>query len=84
MCSTSWPSMLASFVFRFHLIEQAFTDVNRAAGQREGVDHVVIWNQVKLVGQMTVSVRGNGASDAANIFLERFFFRRSLSSLRPE
>src|SRR5215471_19723769 len=62
------------FIFAGHLIEQAFSDIYGAAGEREGIHHGVVGNQMKRVGKMAMGMRRQGASDSRNVCIERRLF----------
>ena len=61
-------------VFGLHLVEHSFANVNRPAGQRKCVDHVVIGNQVKTIR------RDAGVRAAATVPPTRLTYFSSASS----
>jgi len=73
---------VGKLIFGHHQLQHAFADVDRSAGKRKGVDHVVIWENGEGVRQMSMGVNCNRASDTGDIFLESFFFRSKLACLR--
>ena len=72
---------VGKFVFGGHQIEHAFADVHRAAGKREGVEHVVVGQDGERIRQMAMRVVGNVSADAADVFLEPLLFRGQRASL---
>ena len=68
-------------VFRLHLIEHPLSNVDRAARQRECIDHVVVRDKVKIIRKMSVRVSSDRSADAADIFFQCLFFRGQFRDL---
>src|ERR1700756_3230478 len=52
-----------------HQVRHTLPDVDRAAGESEGVDEVSVGNQIELVRQVAMSACGYGVSHAADVKL---------------
>src|SRR5882762_2419727 len=72
---------IGEFVFAHHQVEHAFADVDRTAGKRESVDHVVIGENGESVGQAAMRVDRHGVSDARDVLFESLLFGRELARL---